>query len=89
MIKLKNKRKKYPCKQNNISKVIACLSLPLAYAGYLYTERKKHKELKRLADSKEKEVSYLKPLFEDLEDSTAEELAFAVCLNLEEEEREI
>ena len=28
-------------------------------------------------------------LFEDLEDSTAEELAFAVCLNLEEEEGEI
>ncbi|WP_180754042.1 hypothetical protein [Anaerococcus octavius] len=45
--------------------------------------------MKRLADSKEKEVSYLKPLFEDLEDSTAEELAFAVCLNLEEEEGEI
>ena len=89
MIKLKNKRKKYQCRHNNISKVIVCLSLPLAYAGYLYTERKKHKELKRLADSREKEVSYLEPLFATMEDSTDEEMSFAVCLNLEEEEGEI
>ncbi|MFR7349717.1 hypothetical protein [Peptoniphilus sp.] len=88
MIKLKNKIKKYPCKQNNISKVIACLGLPLAYAGYIYTERMKHKELKRLADSKENEVSYLEPLFVTLEDSTDGEMSFAVCLNLEDEEKE-
>lgn len=79
----KAKKKKRSCKLNHILKSTVYIGLALTHAAYLYTERAKYKELKRLADYKQGEHSLLASLLTQKEEGEIGDLVADLYLDLE------